>query len=138
MITLLFHAKSSSYFGETRDKFSRLLRLTIQTGFLTSVLSLANIILGGIRTDVYLLNNLPQYILGRSYTVTLLMNINFPRSTQNDASATKLSTLAFTPRRNPPPSSGEGDTRGNGTDILSAERPVIRTANEESTSDETR
>ena len=36
----LYHAKSSAYFGETRDRISRLLRLTLQTGFLTSILAL--------------------------------------------------------------------------------------------------
>lgn len=35
----LYHAKANAYFGETHDKLSRLLRLTIQTGFLTSMLA---------------------------------------------------------------------------------------------------
>jgi hypothetical protein len=36
----LYHAKSNSYFGETRDRVSRLLRVTIQTGFLTFIVAL--------------------------------------------------------------------------------------------------
>jgi hypothetical protein len=36
----LYHARSSSYLGETRDRLSYLYRLTIQTGFLTSILAL--------------------------------------------------------------------------------------------------
>ena len=36
----LYDAKSHAYFGETRDRISHLLRLTLQTGFLTSALAL--------------------------------------------------------------------------------------------------
>jgi len=36
----LYQAKSSAYFGETRDRISRLFRLTVQTGFLTAVLAI--------------------------------------------------------------------------------------------------
>ena len=36
----LSHAKSSSYFRETRDRISHLLRLTIQTGFITCVFTI--------------------------------------------------------------------------------------------------
>jgi hypothetical protein len=36
----LYHAKSSLYFGESRDRITRLLRLAIQTGLLTSILAL--------------------------------------------------------------------------------------------------
>jgi hypothetical protein len=35
----LYHAKSSSYFGETRDRISGIIRVTVQTGFLTSALA---------------------------------------------------------------------------------------------------
>jgi hypothetical protein len=37
--TQLYQAKSNAYFGETRDRISRLFRLTVQTGFLTAILA---------------------------------------------------------------------------------------------------
>jgi hypothetical protein len=36
----LLNAKANVYFGKTRDAISRLLRLTVQTGFLTSILAI--------------------------------------------------------------------------------------------------
>jgi len=36
----LYHAKASAYYEEMRNKISRMLRLTIQTGFLTSILAI--------------------------------------------------------------------------------------------------
>ena len=53
----LYHAKSSAYFGQTRDRISRLLRLTVQTGFLTSILALpiAPLVFRELKTDIHVL-----------------------------------------------------------------------------------
>jgi hypothetical protein len=40
IISQLYHAKSTSYFGEVHDKITRLFTITIQTGFLTTILAI--------------------------------------------------------------------------------------------------
>ena len=55
----LLHAKSSAYFGETRDRISQLLRLTIQTGFLTSTLSILMVALGDSHAKISSVYTLP-------------------------------------------------------------------------------
>jgi hypothetical protein len=46
----LFHAKASTYFGETRDQISRLLTLTVRTGFLTALIAITIAPLGVLET----------------------------------------------------------------------------------------
>jgi len=74
-MAILYHAKSNTYFGETRDRISRLLRLTFQTGFLTSILALpiAPLYFGVQYSTV---RTLTVYILGESYVITLLVSLN--------------------------------------------------------------
>jgi len=74
MMVILHHAKSSGCFGETRDRLSRLLRLTIQTGFLTSILAIPIAPLY-IRVQVGIYT-LTCFLLGKSYAISLLANLN--------------------------------------------------------------
>jgi len=74
MMTILYHAKASACFGETRDRFSRLLRLTIQTGFVTSILALPIAPLYiHVQVGIY---TLTCFLLGKSYAISLLANLN--------------------------------------------------------------
>jgi len=105
MMALLLHAKSSTYFGGTRDMLSRLIRVILQTGLLTSTLALLSMafVLGSL-DSVYAI---PTYILGKSYVISLLANLNARRrsdapivhgSDNNQAfPATKPSTVVFAP-----------------------------------------
>jgi len=74
MLTILYHATSSACFGEMQDRISLLLRLTLQTGFLTSILAMPVV-------PIYFTNgsgiySLPIFLLGESYVISLLANLN--------------------------------------------------------------
>jgi len=75
MIAILQNAKSKAYFGETKDIISRLIRITIQAGSLTSALALVVLI---VYTEVKIgnMHTLPAYLLGKSYIMSLLANLN--------------------------------------------------------------
>jgi len=75
MVIILRNAKSRAYFGETRDRISRLLRLTIQTGLLTTILALPTgpVFLRAQDSSMYAL---PLFLLGKSYVISLLFNLN--------------------------------------------------------------
>jgi len=92
MMIILYHAKASACFGETRDRFSRLLRLTIQTGFVTSILALPiaplyiHVQVGIYTLTCFLLGKsyvfitipIPSRLIERwfSYAISLLANLN--------------------------------------------------------------
>jgi len=115
MMSILYHAKSSSYFGETRDRISKVIRLTIQTGFLTSVLAL--LVPPLLLRHVFGFYGLPFFLLGKSYVISLLVNLNARTRKDMNANiaveALQLSTIAFSPaqRRNP---ESERNTSGQG------------------------
>lgn len=95
MLALLWHAKSQAIFGEIRNTVSRLIRLTIQTGLLTSVLALLVLPLIVQNTVLY---TLPWYLLGKSYGLSILVNLNsrVPADhTENSSSGPYFSTMAF-------------------------------------------
>jgi len=103
MIAILYHAKSNSYYGETRNRISRLLRLTIQTGFLTCILAIPVSPL--FVSELGGAYSLTCFMLGKSYVISLLANLN-ARSYHPPADLKKiidgfniplLSTIAFTP-----------------------------------------
>jgi len=73
MMTILMNAKSRSTIKETRNGISQLLRVTIQTGFLTSTLAIpiGPLYLSG--TEGYELTWFP---LGKCYLISLLANLN--------------------------------------------------------------
>jgi len=107
MIFILYHAKSTAYFGETRDHVSRLLRLTIQTGFLTVIIALP---IGPLylRVQSGTIYALPLFLLGKSYVISLLANLNArsprPSTTMKGDPAyatttSHLPTMSFTPNR---------------------------------------
>jgi len=105
-LTALFrHAKAGSSFGETRDLLSRLTRIVLQTGLLTSFLAL--LVLPLIFNNVVGIFALPWYILGESYVISLLANLN-ARGRANASVingggvnqapfTTKISTIEFSP-----------------------------------------
>ena len=41
----LFHVRANSYFGEIRGKVAKLIKITVQTGFLTSALAITSLVL---------------------------------------------------------------------------------------------
>jgi len=108
-MALLLHAKASSHFAKTNDMLSRLIRIVLQTGLLTSVLALLvlPLIFRKALSGIY---SLPWYILGKSYAISLLANLN-ARTRSNAAAvvhgsdidvaipqSTKMSTMVFTPQ----------------------------------------
>jgi len=99
MMVILYHAKSSAYYGETRDKISGMLRLTIQTGFLTSILAIPIAPIEAFKIDGW--NIFTCYLLGKSYVITLLVNLNARASHQPEPTmgddASHISTMVFTP-----------------------------------------
>jgi len=102
MMALLLHAKSGTHFGKTHDLLSRLTRIVLQTGLLTSILALLvlPLILRGV-TGIY---SLPWYILGKSQVISLLANLNARKRSNTPivqgSGIIKLSTPAFAPGAN--------------------------------------
>jgi len=106
MMVILFRAKNTSYFGETRDRISRLIRLTIQTGLLTTVLAIPIAPLFYFNQQG--LVSLTCFFLGKSYVISVLANLNarshrsYPGSTKEGIEAIALpplSSIHFTPIR---------------------------------------
>lgn len=135
-MVILYHAKSNTLLEETQDRLSRLFRLTIQTGLLTTVIAIP---IGPLfRHDgfqrTYLL---PLFLLGKSYVLSLLANLN-ARNTDHttipkrvnggEETVNHLSNLAFTPGvRNQQTRSGMNmDSVGSRGGILSFIRSVGR------------
>jgi len=106
MMALLHHAKTGSFFSETRDLLSRLIQIVLQTGLLTSVLALLALSLRlGVHNAIY---SLPWYILGKSEVISLLANLiarkrsSVPvilgsENTQVVPLTTKMTSIAFSP-----------------------------------------
>jgi len=106
MMALLLHAKASSCFGETRNLLSRLIRIILQTGLLTTTLAL--LFMSLFLNSLDGLDLLPMYILGKSYVISLLANLN-ARKRSNEPMVhgsgidqgirlAELSTLRFSPK----------------------------------------
>jgi len=125
MMSILYHAKSSSCFGETRDRLSRLLRLTIQTGFLTSVLAIPVApLFAREHSGIY---GLTCYLLGKSYVISLLANLN-ARSYRPGPPVMKahLSTMSFIqPRKSAHGESSEVTDTTIGSGVISCIRSVV-------------
>jgi len=103
MFAILRHARSKTYLTATRDTLSRLIRLTVQTGSLTSLLAIATIAIF-LREPFGNMHTLPAYWLGKSYAMSLLANVNARvHKPTGDGKTTEMSTqpsLAFAPPKN--------------------------------------
>lgn len=131
MMALLLHAKANSCFGETRDLISRLIRLIVQTGLLTSILALLVIPLN-FRHFVGLYT-LPWYVLGKSQVISLLANLNSRRRSrvplvhgsgmQQLIPGNKLSTAVFSPPKSPISEGGDSSTSTTSSPV----RTVVQT-----------
>lgn len=73
MTIILYHTRTGASSEETYDRISHLLRLTIQTGFLTSALAIIVIPWSPTENNVF---TIPFYLLGKTYVITLLANLN--------------------------------------------------------------
>jgi len=129
MMAFLYHAKSRSWFGEMRDRISRLLRLTIQTGFLTSVLAIPVApLFYRVHSGIY---TLTCFLLGKSYVISLLANLNArsyrppPPELTGKPDSPHLPTLTFKPHRKRRSKMIDGSTANRG--ILSSMRSVANT-----------
>jgi len=89
MTIVLYRTRSTTSSAETYDKFSHLLRITVQTGFLTSTLAILVIALLPPPTTGNLYS-LPWYLLGKSYMITLFANLNSRRSSQSSPDSAKI------------------------------------------------
>jgi len=83
MTGLLFHAKAQTCFGETRDIVTRFMRITLQTGLLTSFLALSGLALMAANLSYYAIF---WEVLTKSYAVSLFANMNARGSHQRNAS----------------------------------------------------
>jgi len=74
-LAILYHANSHSYFGDTRSRASRIIRITAQTGLLTSILAIpiAPLYAHFRASGVY---GLMSFLLGKSYVIWLLAHLN--------------------------------------------------------------
>jgi len=104
LMVILYRAKSSAYYGETRDKLSHMLRLTIQTGFLTSILAIP---VAPLFVFTPGLDAITMFLIGKSYVITLLVNLNARTSYQPKLEPTtgddtpNIPTIAFMPGQTP-------------------------------------
>jgi len=73
MTGLLLHAKAQTRFGETRDIVTRFMRITLQTGLLTSFLALSGLALMAAELSYYAIF---WEVLTKSYAVSLFANLN--------------------------------------------------------------
>jgi len=107
MTSLLLHAKASSCLKDTHDLLSRLIRIVLQTGLLTSILAILVVPL--FLAELNGLYAIPWYILGKSYIISLLANLNARKRAnaplvhgtdinQPIGQPTKLSTVIFSPQ----------------------------------------
>lgn len=96
MIGILQHAKSKTEFADTRDALSRLIRLSIQTGLLTSIFALG-IIVVFLTEQSGNMHTFACYLLGKSYPMSLLANLN-ARAGSSSPSSNGFSTISFARR----------------------------------------
>lgn len=125
MMTMLYNARANFYFGEMRDRTTRLIRLTIQTGLLTSILALP---IGPLyfRDQPGGEYGLTIFLLNKSYLISLLANLNFrwyrpiqhfPEESNVVISAPHTSTRTFDSRGNHPVGGNwNGDLSGSSSD----------------------
>lgn len=76
MTIILVDARSRTSYHETRSRLGRLLRLTIQTGSLTAFLAIVIVALFSVEDKIGLLQTVSGYMLGKSYVLSLLANLN--------------------------------------------------------------
>ncbi|KAF8575756.1 hypothetical protein K439DRAFT_720440 [Ramaria rubella] len=96
MFGILQNAKSKEYFAASRDLLTKLTRITIQTGTLTSVLALAVLIVFK-EEKVGNMHTFPAYLLGKSYIMSILANLN-ARTTKSSGEPGEHTSLAFLTR----------------------------------------
>ncbi|KAF8590960.1 hypothetical protein K439DRAFT_1121589 [Ramaria rubella] len=75
MLIILHDAQSRMTYSETRNKLSKFTRLTIQTGSLTFCIALMVLIIR-VSLKVGTLHTFGTYLLGKSYVLSLLINLN--------------------------------------------------------------
>ncbi|KAF8573461.1 hypothetical protein K439DRAFT_968004 [Ramaria rubella] len=110
MLIILNNARSRISFSETRDILSKYTRLTIQTGSLTFCVALM-VLLIRVLLKVGTLHTLGTYLLGKSYVLSLLINLNVRvKNKRND----RLPDLKFSI-----PSQLQGSTTGGATNTSS-------------------
>ncbi|KAF8577294.1 hypothetical protein K439DRAFT_1639844 [Ramaria rubella] len=107
MLIILNNARSRISFSDTRDILSKYTRLTIQTGTLTFCAALM-VLLIRLLLRVGALHTLGTYILGKSYVLSLLINLN---ATVTNERADRVPDLTLSPPRQPHgPTSDHGAT----------------------------
>jgi len=104
MFLLLRQAKVQTYYTDTIDRLSRVVRITIQTGFFTALVAFINVPLIAHISQLNGIFALPWFFLGKSYTISLFTNLNARSSVnagfvngQKIVSPQLLSTMGFTP-----------------------------------------
>jgi len=75
MIIILRHARAKAYFEETRTIMSKAIRISIQTGLLTTLFAFLLVAIS-VRETQNTLFTMVGYLQGKSYTMSLLANLN--------------------------------------------------------------
>jgi len=76
MTIILRDAQSRTLTQATKTKLGRLIRLTVQSGAFTAFLAIVILILFEFQAKIGLTQTIPGYMLGKSYVLSLLANLN--------------------------------------------------------------
>jgi len=112
LMAFLFHTRSDACFGEARDTLARVVRVTIQTGLVTTILGIVVIPLAALRLDIY---SLPWYMMTKFYVISFLAHLNARPRAKSSPEGTphtsiQLPSIAFASGRRPENRTGASST----------------------------
>jgi len=87
MLFIIYHTHTKMYYSDARGPISRISRLTIRTGAFTAALALA-VLIPCYTEQVGKMYTFPCYLLGKSYVMSLLANLNARIQSSSAASST--------------------------------------------------
>jgi len=116
MLLILYDVKSRTSYTESRDAVEKFIRVTVQTGTLTFCVALMVLIIR-VSVKIGTLHTIGTYILGKTYVLSLLLNLNARRKLSNTS---RLPQLTFSAPSKPMPStSNPGIITSNSLDLTS-------------------
>jgi len=90
LMAFLFHPRSDVCFGEARDTLAKVVRVTIQTGLVTTILGIVVIPLAALRLDIY---SLPWYMMAKFYVISFLAHLNARSRAKSSPEGTPHATV---------------------------------------------
>lgn len=131
MIAILRHARSKISFSGKRSKVSKIGLRTIQSGSFTAFLAAAVVLIYA-RYNTSGLYSFPSYILGKSYVISLLANLNAreDQSTRpTDTHTSKITTILYSPNPARDLELGGENNRCNSGLSYNSRVPILQTWN---------